>query len=87
LPQTSIRFYGFLIAVCAAAMVTFRAAVVSGDLWAKIATLLIATTIGCFIAYAALFLVAYLFSNATGLLWRSLSQRPAGDSRSLSDRS
>ena len=86
LPQTSIRFYGLLIALCAAAMVAFRAAALSDNLWAEIATLMIATTIACFVLYAALFLVAYLFSNATGLLWRAIAGRSTSDARSQSDR-
>jgi uncharacterized membrane protein len=69
LPQTSIRFFAFLIAISALAMYTLRAALVDGQQWAKIGSLLIATVIGCFVAYAWLFLFANLFSYATRVIW------------------
>jgi hypothetical protein len=80
LPQASIRFFIFLIALSAVAMLTFRAAIVGGHLWAKIGSLLIATSIGCFLTYAGLFLVAFLFSTATSALWSALFRRGASTS-------
>lgn len=82
LPQTSIRFFIALIALCAIGMYTFRAAIIGGQQWAKIASLLIATSLGCFFVYAGLFFVAYLFSTATSLTWNAVSWRP----RSAEDR-
>ena len=75
LPQASIRFFILLIALSAIVMLTFRAAIVGGHLWAKIGSLLIATSIGCFLAYTGLFLVAFLFSTATSALWKTLFRR------------
>lgn len=68
MPQTSIRFFMFLIGVSALVMYTFRAALVTDQFWAKIGSLLIATVLGCFITYAALFFVANLFSATTAPL-------------------
>ena len=79
LPQTSIRFFMFLIAVSAVAMYTFRAALVTGQFWAKIGSLLITTAGGCFIVYAALFFVANLFSATTVPILDALDPSPAPD--------
>lgn len=65
MPQVSIRFFIFLIGLSAVAMYTFRAAVVANQVWAKIASLMMVTIIGCFTAYAFLFLVANLFNVTT----------------------
>ncbi len=59
-----------LIGVSALVMYTFRAAFVGNQLWAKIGSLLIATAVGCFVVYAALFLVANVFATATAPLRR-----------------
>lgn len=77
LPQTSIRFYMFLIGVSAVAMYTFRAAFVTDQFWAKIGSLLIATAGGCFLVYAALFFVANLFSATTSPILDALDPSPA----------
>lgn len=68
LPQTSLRFYVGLIAVCAVGMYTFRAAIVGDQLWAKCTAVVLATGIGCFVAYLLLFLLADLFSTAASPL-------------------
>ena len=68
LPQTSLRFLVGLITVCAGGMFTFRAAIVGNQLWAQCAAVVIATGVGCFIAYALLFLLADLFSTAASPL-------------------
>ncbi len=68
LPQTSLRFFVGLIAVCAGGMFTFRAAIEGNQLWAKCASVVIATGVGCFIAYSLLFLLADLFSTAASPL-------------------
>ncbi len=62
LPQTSIRFFGFMIAVSAVVMYTFRAAIVADQFWAKCAAPVIATILGCFVGYFVLFVVANCFS-------------------------
>ena len=64
MPKTSIRFLLILIGISALVMVVFRAAG-EGFYAARIATLLIMTVAGCFAIYAALFLIANLFSSAT----------------------
>ena len=61
----------FLIGVSALVMYIFREAVVGDQSWAKIVSLLIATCGGCFIAYAALFLLASLFTATTTPLLRA----------------
>jgi len=61
MPQTSIRFFLLLIAVSAVVMLVFRSAAGGAGL-ARIVTLLISTSAGCFIAYAVSFLVGNLFS-------------------------
>ena len=68
LPQTSLRFFVGLIAACALGMYTFRAAIVGDQLWAKCAAVVLATGIGCFVAYLLLFLLASLFSTAAAPL-------------------
>ena len=65
LPQTSIRFFLFLTAMCAAVMVLFRAASDREAFWTKIFALLIVTTTASFVAYVILFLIANLFSAST----------------------
>jgi hypothetical protein len=68
LPQTSLRFFVGLIAVCALGMYIFRSAIVGDQLWAKCAAAVLATGIGCFVAYLLLFLLADLFSTAASPL-------------------
>ena len=79
LPQTSIRFYLILIGFSALIMVVFRSAA-GGTSWARIASLLIATIIGCFIVYTALFLIANLFSSTTAPIVRAMDPR-SGDQK------
>ena len=64
MPQTSIRFLLILIGGSALVMVVFRAAG-EGFYAARIMTLLILTVAGCFAVYAALFLIANIFSSTT----------------------
>jgi hypothetical protein len=64
LPQTSIRFFAALIGISAVAMFVVRAAVVGDQLWAKCLSVVMATAVGCFIAYALMFLIASVFSTA-----------------------
>ena len=64
MPQTSIRFLLLLIGGSALVMVVFRAAG-EGFYAARITTLLIMTVAGCFAVYAALFLIANIFSSTT----------------------
>ena len=71
LPQTSIRFFVFLIAVSALVMYTFRAALVGDELWAKCASAVIMTAIGCFLSYIVLFLIALPFASAASALAHS----------------
>jgi hypothetical protein len=68
LPQTSLRFFVGLITVCAVGMFTFRAAIAGDQLWAKCVSVVIATGVGCFLAYSLLFLLADLFSTAVSPL-------------------
>ena len=70
LPQTSIRFFLLLIALSAGVMYTLRAALLERQTWATVVSMILATACLCFFLYLALFLVASLFSNAVGLLWR-----------------
>ncbi len=79
LPQTSIRFFVFLIGVSALVMYTFRSAIVADQFWAKCASVVIATAIGCFIAYLLLFLLANLFSLATSVIFPSPSRSTSGE--------
>lgn len=79
LPQTSIRFFLALIGLSALVMVTFRAAFISGQMWAQIVSLLVVTIIGSFLAYAVLFFLANLFTATTAPLVRS-SQPSASSS-------
>ncbi len=87
IPQTSIRFYLLLIGASAVVMYIYRAAFVNGAFWAKIASLLITITGGCFLAYAGCFLVANLFSATTSPLLNSLSSASESDSTGGSTRS
>ncbi len=64
-------------------MYTFRAAIVDDQQWAKVGSLLIATSLGCFLVYAGMFSVAYLFSTATGLTWRAFAGRRGRGSRDV----
>ena len=64
-----------LIGVCAIGMYTMRAAAVYDLLWAKIASLLIATVIGCFVVYAILFCLANLFTASTAPLAKSAGRQ------------
>lgn len=88
LPQASIRFFLFLIGTSALVMVTFRAAFIGQQLWAKIASLLITTAGGCFIVYALLFFVARALAATADPIWRAVEsstggrEDPAGGSRS-----
>lgn len=70
-PQTSIRFILVLIGVSALVMLVFRSAV-DGNSPARIAVLLISTTVGCFATYAGLFLIANLFSVTTAPIAHAL---------------
>lgn len=79
LPKTSIRFFLALTAVCAAGMVLFRAASDRQAFWTKILSLLIMTTIGCFVVYLILFLVANLFSATTTPIAAALKEQSVGD--------
>ena len=83
LPQTSIRFFMGLIAVSAFVMLIFQSAA-DGFGWARIVSLLISTTAGCFIAYAGLFLAGSLFSATTAPIVDALDSvnEPAECSRS-----
>jgi hypothetical protein len=80
IPQTSIRFLFVLIGGSALMMVVFRAAG-DGLPVARILTLLIMTVAGCFAVYAALFLVANVFSSTTAPIVQALesasSSRPS----------
>lgn len=80
IPQTSIRFFLLLIGASALVMYIYRAAIVGDAFWAKIASLLITTVGGCFLAYACSFLVANLFSATTSPLLNSLPPRSPTDS-------
>ncbi len=86
MPQFSIRFFIFLIGVSAVVMYTLRAAVVTNHSWAKIVSLMMATTIGCFLAYAFLFLVANLF-NVTTMPIRDAIAAAQGDATWQDERS
>ena len=73
----------FVIGISALVMYTFRAAFVGDAFWAKIVSLLIVTSGGCFIAYAGLFFVANLFTATTTPLRRAFEpqqseQQPSG---------
>ena len=61
IPQASIRFFLLLIALSALVMLVFRSAAGGSNL-ARIASLLLSTVAGCFIAYAVSFLIGNLFS-------------------------
>ena len=61
----------FLIGVSALVMYTFRAAVVADQFWAKIVSLMIVICGGCFMAYAAMFFMASLFTATTAPLLRA----------------
>lgn len=65
MPQTSIRFFAYLIGVSAIVMFTFRSAFIGNQLWAKCAAAVISAGVGCFVVYFLLFLIANLFSSAT----------------------
>ena len=54
-----------LIGASAFVMFTFRMAMTTDALWAKIASLIIQASGCCFIVYAVLFLIANLFSATT----------------------
>lgn len=82
LPQTSIRFLVVVIGFCALGMYTFRAAIVGDQLWAKCASLVIATVIVSFLFYFMVFLVASLFSATTEAIVELPSQLDRGESRS-----
>lgn len=82
LPRLSIRFFVALIGVCALVMYTLRSAIVSDQLWAKCAALVMLTAIGCFIAYVGLFLLANLFSVVVG----AVSELPVVAQRDDSER-
>lgn len=76
LPQASIRFFMILIGVCAFGMYTLRTAIVQDQLWAKIASLVIATIIGCYVVYAILFFLANVFTATTAPLAKSVGAQP-----------
>lgn len=75
IPQTSLRFFLVLIGVSAGVMVVFRVAFLQESYWAKVLALMFAVTTTCFLSYAALFLLANLFSVSTRPLRSALSKR------------
>ena len=74
-----------LIAASAVVMYTYRSAFVADQFWAKIASLLITTVGGCFLVYAALFMIANLFTASTAPIRHVLESSPADQQRSPAD--
>ncbi|MCG8652607.1 MAG: hypothetical protein MI861_22395, partial [Pirellulales bacterium] len=50
-------------------MMTLRSAFVSDAFWAKCASLVLGTALGCFVTYVVLFLVAHLFASLLSVLF------------------
>jgi hypothetical protein len=73
-----------LIGASALVMVTFRAAFVGDQFWAKIASLLIATALGCFMVYAALFVAARALAATTDPIWHAV-ESPTSDPQDSAD--
>jgi hypothetical protein len=87
LPQTSIRFFVALIGISALVMYIFRAALMDDVLWAKCASLVIMTAIGCFFSYALLFLITLPFASAAATIAEVPlpSAAPGADGQGLID--
>ena len=57
-PQLSIRFFLGLMVLSAAVLWVFRAALIADLFWAKCVSMVLIALAGCFVAYAAFFLLA-----------------------------
>ena len=68
LPQWSIRFMLLLFVASAIVIWVILGAFKHDWLWAKCVCLMLFTVAGCFLLYAALFLIANLFAGAGALI-------------------
>ena len=78
MPQASIQFLIALSGVCAVIMWLVRTMLVADSFWAKCVGAVLLTIIGCFVLYAALFLLAHLFTVVTSPLVDAIEKTATG---------
>ena len=79
MPQASIRSLIALSTICAMIMWLVRTMLVGDSFWAKCVGAVLLTTVGCFALYAALFLLAHLFTVVTSPLVDAIENTSSGN--------